>query len=82
MCYFRGLFMDTKCRWPGIVHDSKVFANSSISMKTRNGALPQTFQNLVPGLEKIPNYLIGDPAYCIKECDQCSNNELVVLIMC
>ena len=84
VCDFRGLFMNNECRWPGIVHDSNVFANSSISMKMRYAALPhpQTFQNLVPGLEKIPNYLIGDPAYCIKECDHCSNTELVVLIIC
>ena len=72
--------MDIECRWPRSVHDSKVFANPSISMKMRNSALPQTFQNLVPGLEKIPNYLVGDPAYpltpyCMKEYDHCSNNE-------
>ena len=83
MCDFRDLFIDIECRWPGSVHDSKVFANSSTSMKMRNGGLPQTFQTLVPGLEKIPNCLIGDPAYplkpyCMKEYDHCSNNEQVV----
>ena len=81
---FRGLFMDAECRYPGGVHDSKVFANSSISMKMRNGALPQTFQTLVPGLEKIANYHIRDPVcpltpYCMKEYDHCSNNEEVIL---
>ena len=41
-------------------------------MKTKNDDLPQTFQNLVPGLEKIQHYLTGGPACCIKECDDCS----------
>ena len=82
VCDFTSLFMDIECRWPESVHDSKVFANSLIFMKMRNGALPQTFQTLVPRLEKIPNYLIGDPAYpltphCMKEYDHCSNNEQV-----
>ena len=45
-------------------------------MKTKNDDLPHTFQNLVPGLEKIQHYLTGGPACCIKECDDCSNNKL------
>ena len=44
--------MDIELRWPGRVHDSKVFASSSISMKMRNCTLPQTFEILVLGLEK------------------------------
>ena len=44
--------MDIECRWPGSVHDRKVFANSSISMKMRSGVLSQTFQTLIPRLEK------------------------------
>ena len=52
-------------------------------MKMRNGALPQNFQILVPGLEKISNFLTGDAAYpltpfCMKEYDHCSNNEKVL----
>ena len=51
-------------------------------MKIRNGALHETFQSLVSGLEKIPNYLIGDPTYhltlyFLKEYGHCSNNEQV-----
>ena len=83
VCDYRGVFMDVDCRWPGSVHDAKVFSNSSISHKLREQQLPQTFQTLIPGLDKIPNYLIGDPAYpltpyCMKEYETCNENAQVV----
>lgn len=75
--------MDVECRWPGSAHDAKVYANSKISNKLRSVKLPKTFSTLVPNLSKVPNYLIGDPAYpltptCIKEFDSCKNNAEVV----
>ena len=75
------MFMDVECRWPGIVHDSKVLANSSINKMLRNREMPATFQTVIPGCEKIPNYLIGDPAcpltpFCMKEFDN-SDEEFI-----
>ena len=55
--------MDVECQWPGSVHDAKVFGNSSINAKLRGNKLPTTFQTPVLGGVKIPNYLIGYPAY-------------------
>nr|XP_058964054.1 putative nuclease HARBI1 [Pocillopora verrucosa] len=83
VCDYKGSFMDVECKWPGSVHDAKVFANSSISAKLRSNKLPCTFQTPIPGGVKIPNYLIGDPAYpllpfCMKEYDSCTSNEQVV----
>ena len=71
--------MDIERMWPGSVHDAKVFANSTINTKLRNAILPQTFQKPTQKAEKIPNYLIGDPAYplvpfCMKEYEHCPNN--------
>lgn len=48
------------------------------SWQLRRNVLPSTFQYPVEGGEKIPNYLIGDPAYplvpfCMKEYESCSN---------
>ena len=58
VCDFRGIFMDVDCRWPGCVHDAKVFANSNIHNELKAGNLPKTFNSLLPGYDKIPNYLI------------------------
>ena len=84
VCDYEGTFMDVECRWPGSVHDAKAFANSSINNKLRSGELPRVFQSVLPGYEKVANYLIGDPAYtltpsCMKQYDTCENNEQVVL---
>ena len=63
---------------------SKVFSNSSINKMLRNGEMPATFQTVIPGCEKVPNYLICDPVYpltpfCMKEFDNCNSDEEVIL---
>ena len=83
VCDFHGHFMDVNCRWPGRVHDAKMFANSSINKKLSNSQLPVTYKQLLPGHAEIPNYLIGDPAYpllpyCMKEYQTCKTNEEVI----
>ena len=57
------------------MHDAKVF--KPISHKLREQHLLQTFKALIPDLDKIPNYLIGVPAfqltpYCVKEFETCN----------
>ena len=83
VCDSNGYFMDVECRWPGSVHDAKVFANSSICKNLNNGKLPITYLTVLPGHDAVPNYLIGDPAYpltqfCLKEYQSCSNNGQVI----
>ena len=83
VCDYRGQFMDVDCRWPGSVHDAKVFANSSINKKLRENNLPVTYQQLLPGRSRVGTYLIGDPAYpltpyCMKEFAKCTTDAQVI----
>ena len=83
VCNYKGAFMDVECKWPGSVHDAKVFANSSICKRLRSSDLPTIFQTINGSEVKIPNYLIGDPAYrllpyCMREYSTCKSNEDVV----
>ena len=83
ICDEKGVFMDVDCRWPGAAHDAKVFASSAINQRMKNKDIPEIFNYLVPGEEKVPNYLIGDPAYpllpnVMKEYAKCENNAQVV----
>lgn len=77
-----GIFMDVDCRWPGSVHNAKVFANSRINADLKKNSLPFS-RPLSEDGKRICNYLIGDPGYplthfCIKEYDHCQQNEEVV----
>ena len=65
VCDYKCLFMDVECSWPGSTHDIKIYAQSSINIKMRNGELPTVLQALSENTGKIPNYLIGDPAYIL-----------------
>ena len=83
VCDYRGQFMDVDCRWPGSVHDAKVFANSAINKKLRDDELPVTYQQLIIGRCKVGCYLIGDPAYpltpyCMKEYQTCTSDSQVI----
>ena len=63
VCDSKGRFVDINCRWPGSVHDAKVFANSHIRSSLASNFLLITFRELIPGTVKVPNFLIGDLAY-------------------
>ena len=75
--------MDVDSRWPGSVHEAKVFWNSRISKSLQNGKLPITHQQIFPGRQKVGDYLISDPAYsltpyCLREYSTCSSNAEVI----
>ncbi len=75
--------MDIDCRWPGSVHDAKVFSNSAVNSKLKHTTMPQVYSHLIPGHIETPNYLIGDPAYpltphCMKEIQISKTNSEVI----
>ena len=83
ICDYEEKFIDVDCRWPGTVRDAKVFSNSRINCMFRNGTLPVLYGSLLPGFDKVPVLLLGDPAYtllphCMKEFTTCTTNEQVL----
>ena len=83
VCDYKGMFMDLEYRWSGSVHDSKVFASPSRNKMLRSEEIHAAFQTVIPGCEKIPNYLIGNPAYphtpfCMKKFDDCNSNGMFI----
>ena len=83
VCDWKGLFLNVDIKWPGSVHDGRVFVNSRINRLLREERVPMCYKELLPGHEKIPVTLLGDPAYpllpyCMKEFPNARSNEEVI----
>ena len=65
ICACNGRFTDVDTKWPGSLHDARVFTNSEVQKDYSKGKFKLYYEELILGDELIPQILLGDPPYLI-----------------
>ena len=55
--------MDVVIKWPGSVHDARIFSNSNINRKFRENESFKCQKQIVDDEMPVPVCILGDPAY-------------------
>ena len=61
LCDYRFCLLDVVVKWPGSVHDSRIFLQSNLNRKLRNKFVPSSEKQIVEGEMKVSICILGDP---------------------
>ena len=65
ICDYQCRFLDVDIQWPGSVHDARIFANSSLNKKLRDGTIPNCPKPILDKHNPVPVCILGHPAYSL-----------------
>ena len=63
VCDYRYCFTDVVVKWPGSVHDSRIFYNSKVNEMLKVSVIPSMPKTIIADARPVPVCILGDPAY-------------------